>query len=57
MTEAQAQCKENTMNIDRCPNTAAWRVSMMINGYRESRRYMGYTKKEAVMAFELEFNL
>jgi len=45
------------MNVDRCPTTYAWRVSMVIAGYRESRRYMGYTKKEAIMAFEMEFNL
>ena len=49
--------KEDTMTVDRCPNTAAWQVSMMISGYRESRRYIGYTKKEAIAEFEMEFGL
>jgi hypothetical protein len=30
---------------------------MMIGGYRESRRYIGYTKTEAISAFKMEFNL
>jgi hypothetical protein len=45
------------MVVDRCPTTQAWRVSMVIAGFRESRRYMGYTRDESIAAFELEFNL
>jgi len=45
------------MTVERCPHTAAWRVSAIIKNRRVSRRYMGYTKAEAIAAFEMEFNL
>jgi hypothetical protein len=45
------------MFVDRCPHTSAWRVSAVIKNQRVSRRYMGYTKEEAIIAFEMEFNL
>ena len=44
------------MTIERCPHTAAWRISAIINNHLVTRRYMGYTKEEAVMAFEMEFS-
>jgi hypothetical protein len=45
------------MTVDRCPHTSAWRISAIIQNRRVSRRFMGYTKEEAIAAFELEFNL
>ena len=45
------------MNVERCPHTAAWRVSAIIKNRLVSRMYMGYTKDGAIMAFEMEFNL
>ena len=45
------------MTVDRCPHTSAWRISAIINKHLVSRRYMGYTKEEAIIAFEMEFNL
>mgnify|MGYP001207581988 CR=1 FL=1 len=45
------------MTVERCPHTSAWRVSAIIKNHLVSRRYMGYTRNEAIMAFEMEFNL
>jgi len=44
------------MTVERCPNTSAWRISDIINGYLETRRYMGYTKSEAIAAWQMEFD-
>ena len=32
----------------------AWRISAMVNGYLVTKQYMGYTKREAVAAFQFE---
>lgn len=32
----------------------AWRISGMVNGYLVSKQYFGYTKKEAIAAFQQE---
>jgi hypothetical protein len=42
------------MTIERTTN-GAWRVYELIDGYLESRLYMGYTKKEALAEFRAEF--
>jgi hypothetical protein len=34
-----------------------WVISNIIDGYLITRRYMGYTKKEAVLEFKREFNV
>lgn len=41
------------MNIER--TTQGWRVSDIIRGYRVSKHYIGYTKKEAKTQFKEEF--
>jgi len=43
------------MNVERCKYTASWRISDIWQGYLVTRTYMGYSKKEAIMAFEMEF--
>lgn len=30
----------------------AWRISAMVNGYLVSKQYFGYTKREALAAFQ-----
>ncbi len=42
------------MTIERTHN-GAWRIYELIDGYLESRLYMGYTKKEALAEFRAEF--
>ena len=37
------------------PISGAWEVSDIIDGYRTSRTYLGYTKREAVRMFRKEF--
>lgn len=32
----------------------AWRISGMIDGYLVTRQFFGYTKKEAIAAFQQE---
>lgn len=32
----------------------AWKISGMVDGYLVTRQYMGYTKREAVAAFQQE---
>ena len=32
----------------------AWRISAMVNGYLVTKQYFGYTKKEAIAAFQQE---
>ena len=34
----------------------AWALSAIVNGYREERQYMGYTKREASRMFHAEMN-
>lgn len=36
--------------------TGTWECSAMVAGYRVARRYMGYTKREAVAMFVREMN-
>lgn len=33
----------------------AWRISAIVGGYRESRTYFFYTKREAIAEFRAEF--
>lgn len=42
------------MTIEKTPN-GAWRVYELVNGYLESRIYIGYTKREALAEFLAEF--
>jgi hypothetical protein len=37
------------------PISGAWEVSDIIDGYRTSRVYLGYTKREAVQRFREDF--
>lgn len=32
----------------------AWRIHAMVDGYRVSRQYFGYTRKEAIERFRLD---
>lgn len=32
----------------------AWRISAILNGYRVSRQYFGYSKREVVRLFKSE---
>lgn len=41
------------MNIERTTQ-GAWRISDVVNGYRESRQYFGYTKREAIAEFRAD---
>lgn len=34
----------------------AWRISAVVNGYLETRRYYDYTQAEAIQLFKSEFN-
>jgi hypothetical protein len=34
----------------------AWRIFALVNGYLESRRFYGYTKREAIQLFKSEFS-
>lgn len=38
--------------IERVPHSGMLVVAAMVNGYRVCRRYMGYTKREAVRMFK-----
>lgn len=42
-----------SLNIERTFQ-GAWRISALVNGYLVTKQYFGYTKKEAVTAFQLE---
>lgn len=42
------------MTIERTHN-GGWRIYELIDGYLESRLYLGYTKKEAAAEFRAEF--
>ena len=35
--------------------SGAWRISGMVNGYRVSRVYYGFTKSAAIAEFRAEF--
>jgi hypothetical protein len=39
-----------TITTERNPN-GSWTCSTVVNGYREKRLYLGYTKKEAIYHF------
>ena len=43
------------MIATRHPISGAWMLSDIIDGYRTSRVYFGYTKREAVRMFRKEF--
>ena len=42
------------MTVDK-NSEGAWRVSDIINGYLVTKRYYGYTKKEAIKMFKEEY--
>jgi hypothetical protein len=44
---------KTTMTVDK-NNEGAWRVSDIIGGYLVTRRYYGYTKREAIKLFKEE---
>jgi hypothetical protein len=43
------------LSIDK-NSEGAWRISAVVSGYLETRRYYGYTKREAVALYLAEFN-
>ena len=43
------------MNIEN--RNGAWIISDIINGYSVTRKYIFYTKKQAISAFKQEFNV
>lgn len=43
------------LTIDR-NSEGAWRISAIIGGYLETRRYYGHTMAEAIQLFKAEFN-
>ena len=47
--------KTTDLTIDRNPE-GAWRISAVINGYLETRRFYDYTMAEAIQLFKAEFN-
>ncbi len=42
-----------TLTVDRT-SEGAWRVSAIVGGYLITRRYIGYTRREAVAMFRRE---
>lgn len=42
------------MTVERMTPSGGWRVSAMIGGYLVSRRYFGYSKREAIARFNDE---
>ena len=42
------------MIVERMTASGGWRVSAMIGGYLVSRRYFGYSKREAIAKFKDE---
>lgn len=47
--------KSSELTIDR-NSEGAWRISAVVSGYLETRRFYDYTKKEAISLFLAEFN-
>lgn len=41
------------MNAERTTQ-GAWRISDVVDGYRESRQYFGYSKREAIAEFKAD---
>lgn len=42
------------MIVERMTPSGGWRISAMIGGYLVSRRYFGYSKREAIAEFKDE---
>lgn len=42
------------MIVERMTPSGGWRVSAMIGGYLVTRRYFGYSKREAIAKFKDE---
>lgn len=40
------------MTITKSFPSGAWSISTIVNGYRFSRNYIGYTKREAIADFK-----
>ena len=47
--------KTSELTVDR-NSEGAWRISAVVSGYLETRRFYGYTKAQAVQLFKSEFN-
>jgi len=43
------------MSIERMFPSGGWRISDIIGNYLVTRRYFGYTKREAIAEFRAEF--
>jgi hypothetical protein len=49
LTQREVSTTRNAVN-------GSWECAAIVNGYRESRVYYGYTKREAVRLFVSEIN-
>ena len=53
--ESETMITKNDLTIDRT-SEGATRISALVNGYLETRRYLGYSKRKAIALFLEEVN-
>lgn len=45
------------VSATRIPHSGAWEVAAVVDGYRKSQVYYGYSKREAIRRFVAEVNI